>query len=136
MKLMTLFKISAIIILFNSSCKDNQTMEQCLTTNNARRKLMLSVANNNALATEMMQTMMSNDNCKNMIRDNIIQDSTMINNLLVMIARDTSMSKIMMVKSIELCDGDSAKCNFLMGTMQMYPSTLLYVNKKSRTVKK
>ena len=46
-----------------------------------------------------------------------------------MMVKDTSMSKMMMVKSIEMCDGDPAKCNLLRSTMQMYPSTL-YVNKE------
>lgn len=130
MKAKILFIISASIILLANSCKDNQTMEQCLTTENERKKLMLAVANNSGLANEMVQIMMSNDNCKNLLRDNIIQDTTMINRLLVMIVKDTSMSKMMMVKSIEMCDGDPLKCNLLRGTMQMYPSTLLYINKE------
>ena len=130
MKLKILYTISASIILLASSCKDNQTVEQCLTTENERKKLMLAVANNNELANEMVQIMMGNDNCKNLLRDNIIQDTIMINRLLIMIAKDTSMGKLMMVKSIEMCDGDPSKCNLLRGTMQMHPSTLLYINKE------
>lgn len=130
MKTKILFIISASIILLANSCKNNQTMEQCLTIQNERERLMLAIANNNALANEMVQIMMSDDSCKNLLRDNIIQDTTMINRLLVMIAKDTNMSKMMVVKSIEMCDGDPLKCNLLRSTMQMYPSTLLYINKE------
>ncbi len=130
MKTKSLITLSSVIILFTSSCENRQTMDQCLTSQSERKKLMLEVANNNALANEMVQIMMSNDKCKNLIQDNIIQDSSMINGLLEMIAKDTNMSKMMMVKSIEMCDGDPSKCNLLRGTMQMFPSTLLYVNEK------
>ena len=117
-------------MLFSSSCKDNQTIKQSLTAPTKREKLMLTVVNNNSLANEMVKKIMSNDNYKILLQSYIVKDTAMVSNLLELIANDPSMSKMMMVKSIEMCDGNILKCNLLRGTLQMYPSTQLYKDKE------
>jgi len=115
MKKLTILPIllASAMVLF-SACNSKQTAEQTLKDDNQRKDIFATVAQSNPYRLEMMNEMMNNDSCKQM----------MMNKMMDMCKDDSSMCKMMMGKTMEMCDMDESKCKMMKGCLQSHPNVM------------
>jgi len=123
---LSIFLVAALGFLF--ACNSNKTADQALKDDTHRKAMIGGIAHHQPYMAEMMQEMMKNDSCKQMMAQSMMSDpmmkTMMMDNMMTMSKNDTSMFKMMMGKTMEMCDADQSKCNMMMGAMQPHPNVM------------
>ncbi len=95
------------MVLF-TACNSKQSAEESLKDDNHRKDIFTTIAQTKPYMSEMMNEMMNNDSCKQMMMDNMMS----------MCNEDSTMCKMMMGKTMEMCAMDESKCEMMMGCMK------------------
>jgi len=113
---------------FLSSCNTKQTADQSLKDDSQRKTIIGTIAHHQPYMAEMMNEMIKNDSSKQMMAQSMMSDpkmmTMMMDNMMTMSKMDTSMFKLMLGKTMEMCDADQSKCNMMMGAMQPHPNVM------------
>ncbi|MDI1235170.1 MAG: hypothetical protein PSX81_12885 [bacterium] len=127
---------AALSFLF--ACNSKQTADQSLNDDSQRKGIITSIVHHSPYMNEMMQEMMNNDSCKQMMVDGIMGNSgmmkmmmnnssmhsMMMDHMMGMAKTDSSMCKMMMDKTMDMCSDDPSKCKMMMGSMQSHPTVM------------
>ena len=120
---------------FFVACNFSKTPLQILAINEQRSVIIKGVALSPEYRTEMMEELMNNNSSKQWLLKYIIDNKMLMNDLFDLTVKDSIASQDLMVKTIEMCDGNSDKCRLLMRTMSLYPTVMCYTNKNYCTPK-
>ena len=115
----------ALIALF-ASCQTGTDINKILSNQETKKAIMDTIANDNNLSVEMMETMMNFDNSKMMMMRNEKMAMMMMQNqgsMLKMMENNPDMMQSMMKGMIETCYRDSAMmdsmCSSILNSPQM-----------------
>ena len=111
---------------FGVACSFSETPIQVLANKEHRSVIIKSISLSPEYRTQMMDELMSNDSSKVWLLQYIMHHKVMMNDLFDLTTKDSIASRDLMAKTIEMCDGDAAKCKLLMGTLTLYPNIISY----------
>ncbi len=97
-----------------TACNSSQSPDQSLKDDSHRTKIMSTMVKDPIYAKEMVDAMMHDDNCKQMMMDKMMSGCK----------DDTSMCKMMMGKTMEMCNMDESKCDMMMGCMKSHTNVM------------
>lgn len=123
------FSILVVVCLgFGVACNFNETPVQILNNDEYRSVIIERIAISSEFRTQMMEELMTNDSSKIWLLQYLMHHKMMMNDLFELTAKDSIVSRDLMAKTIQMCDGNSDKCNLLMQTMSLYPSIVSYTH--------
>ncbi|MCY7409378.1 MAG: hypothetical protein LH473_03835 [Chitinophagales bacterium] len=94
--------VATMSLLF--ACTSNQTADQCLNDDHQRKKIFASITHHQPYMNEVMQEMMSNDSCKQMMMESMMSNPGMMN--------------MTMNNMMSMCEKDSMQCMKMIGMMK------------------
>jgi len=117
-----LFAVTVILLtLYNSK----QTADNYLKDDNQPKEIVLAMAHHLPHMSEKMNKTMNNNSCKQMMMDNMWHEPSVKNmhmdNMISKSQTDTSMFKMLMYKTIGMCDTYPVKCRMILVAMQSQP---------------
>jgi hypothetical protein len=128
MKKITIISMFAVTILSFVACNSNQTSDQGLKYDSHRTKIISTIVKDSTYSKEMMDMMMSDDNCKNMMSQHMMENSEMINknmdNMMAMCKNDSSMCKMMMSKTMDMCESDTSMRKMMTNCMKSHKDVM------------
>lgn len=127
MKKQTLFPVLfATVLIFIASCNSNPTADEYLKDEKQRKEIVHAMLHHQPYMTEMMDEMMKNDSCKMMMMDNMMEDPSLktmhMDRMMGMSQNDSTMFKMMIGKTMEMCSADRSKCRMMIGAIQSHPA--------------
>ena len=108
-----LFAATVIILV---SCNSKQTAHNYLKDDNQRKEIVLAMAHHQPYMTEIMNEMINNDTCKQLMGSAMMGNSGMMNRMMGMMMDNHQMQHQMMSNMLNKCVLDSTARN-QMGTM-------------------
>lgn len=121
----TLQKITlfiALVALF-ASCQSNTDVSKILSNQETKKAIMDNIANDSTLSKEMMEAMMNNENSKMMMMENH-------GSMMKMMKENPEMMKSMMNGLMETCKGDSAMMSSMCKSLMENPEIMEMLHKK------
>jgi len=132
-KIILLPIIFVTALIFISACNSKPSAESYLKDDSQRKAAIIALVQHQPYMKELMNEMMNNDSCKQMMMGNMMNDPKMkemqMNKMMSMCKEDTSMCKMMMGKTMEMCEDDSTKCKMMMGSIKSRPNIMKSIKK-------
>ena len=123
---LSIFIAAAMSLLL--ACNSKPTADQCLKDDRQRKDILTALVHHPPYMTEMMNEMMNNDSCKQMMSQSMMSDPAMMNmmidNMMSMCSKDSSMCKMMMGKTMDMCDANQSMCKMMMTSMESRPNVM------------
>ena len=127
-KQFTLFILIAAEMSLFLACNSHKTADEYMQNENQRIEIYYGIEHHQLYMREMMQGAMTNDSCKQIIAETMMNDpgmmSMMMDNMINLCSTDSSACKMMMGKTMGMCDADQSKCNMMMGSMKSHPNVM------------
>jgi len=134
----TLKKITlliALIALF-ASCQSSTDVSKILSNQDTKKAIMDTIANDNKLSIEMMETIMNNENSKMLMMGNEKMTSMMMQNqetMMKMMQNNPAMMQSMMNGMMETFKGDTAMMSSMSSTILKNPQMMDMIRKNMDT---
>lgn len=119
---------------FLIACSFGEKPLHTLANQEQRTVTIKRIASSIIYRTEMMDELMSNDSSKLWMLKYVMHHKIMMNDLFDLTSKDSIASRDLMAKTIEMCDGNSDKCNLLMQTMSLYQSVRSYTSSNAYSI--
>ena len=121
----------ALVALF-ASCQTNTDVSKILSNQDTKKAIMDTIANDSNLSSEMMETMMNNENSKTAMMGNEKMSMMMMQDHAAMMKRmkdNPDMMKSMMSGMMEACKNDTAMMSSMCKSMMEDPQMMEMMHK-------